>query len=32
MAKRVKRVIMIELEGDLKDDYKRIWDYAEELR
>ena len=32
MAKRVKRAIIIELEGDFKDDYRRIWDYAEELR
>ena len=32
MAKRVKRTIMTELEGDYKDDYRRLWDYEEELR
>ena len=32
MAKRVKRTIMTEIEGDYKDDYRRLWDYAEELR
>ena len=32
MAKRVKRTIMTELEGDYKDNYRRLWDYAEELR
>ena len=32
MAKRVKRTIMTEIEGDYKDDYRRLWDYVEELR
>ena len=32
IAKRVKRAIITELEGDFKDDYRRIQDYAEELR
>ena len=32
MAKRVKRKILTQIERDFKDDYRRIWDYVEELR
>lgn len=32
MEKRVKRKILRELEGDYKEDYAKLWDYAEELR